>query len=143
MNKAGPRYEHPGYAVEHPIIPHGISVALTAPAVFRFTAPSSPARHREALSIFMRTPPTDPCVAAIPDAALGGHLYEAIARFLDALGVPRGLRAVGYGKEDVPGLVEGTIPQRRVLGLAPGMQGDVGAEGRQFLTSIVEDSLEF
>lgn len=143
MNKAGPKYKHPGYAIDHPIIPHGISVALTAPAVFRFTAPSSPARHREALSIFMRTTPTDPCVAAIPDAALGGHLYEAIARFLDALGVPRGLRAVGYGKEDVPRLVEGTIPQRRVLSLAPRMPDDVGEEGRRFLTSIVEDSLEF
>lgn len=143
MNKAGPKYKHPGYAVDRPIIPHGISVALTAPAVFRFTAPFSPARHREALAVFRHTTPADPSVAAIPDAALGGHLYEAIARFLDGLGVPRGLRAVGYGKEDVPRLVEGTIPQRRVLGLAPRMPRDVGEEGREYLTRIIDESLQY
>lgn len=27
------KYTHPGYAVPHPIIPHGVSVAVTAPAV--------------------------------------------------------------------------------------------------------------
>lgn len=64
--------------------------------VFQFTAPSSPDRHRQALAIFNSTTVSDPSVSRIPDSELGAHLYEAIARFLDGLGVPRGLKAVGY-----------------------------------------------
>lgn len=63
--------------------------------VFQFTAPSSPDRHRQALAIFNNTTVSDPSITKIPDRDLGVHLYEAIARFLDNLGVPRGLKAVG------------------------------------------------
>ena len=34
-----------GYAIDHPMVPHGIAVVLNAPAVFRFTAPTDPALH--------------------------------------------------------------------------------------------------
>lgn len=44
QNKNGPKYRQKGYEVETPLIPHGISVALSGPAVFQFTAPSSPDR---------------------------------------------------------------------------------------------------
>lgn len=119
------------------------SVALPAPAVFQFTAPSSPSRHREALAIFNGTTPADPTIAAIPDNEIGAHIYEAIARFLDNLGVPRGLKAVGYTREDIGMLVEGTIPQRRVLDLAPGVGDVAGSDGRENLTRIIENSLEY
>ncbi|KAG5646555.1 hypothetical protein DXG03_002858 [Asterophora parasitica] len=95
LNKKGPKYKHPGYVTDLPIIPHGVSVALTGPAVFQFTAPSDPDRHREALAIFTNTTVTDPSITRISDRDIGAHLYEAIARFLDGLGVPRGLKAVG------------------------------------------------
>ncbi|KAG6900969.1 hypothetical protein C0993_004407 [Termitomyces sp. T159_Od127] len=124
LNKKGPKYKHSGYVTDLPIIPHGISVALTGPAVFQFTAPSSPDRHREALAIFTQANVTDPSITSIPDKDIGAHLYEAIARFLDGLGVPRGLKAIGYTTSDLGMLVEGTLPQRRVLDLAPGI-GDV------------------
>ncbi|CDO76248.1 hypothetical protein BN946_scf184470.g6 [Trametes cinnabarina] len=143
LNKKGPQFKYPGYNVDHPIIPHGVTVALPAPAVFQFTAPSSPDRHREALAIFRDTTPSDPSITAIPDNAVGAHLYEAIARFLDALGVPRGLKAVGYTKADIPALVEGTIPQRRVLDLAPGIGDVAGEDGREHLTRIIENSMEY
>jgi hydroxyacid-oxoacid transhydrogenase len=55
------------------------------------------------------------------DDAVGDFLFEQIARFLDNLGVPRGLKAVGYQNSDIDMLVKGTIPQRRVLDLAPGI----------------------
>ncbi|KAL4241210.1 iron-containing alcohol dehydrogenase family protein [Abortiporus biennis] len=143
LNKVGPKWQHPGYKVDHPIIPHGVTVALSAPAVFQFTAPSSPDRHREALAIFNGTTTSDPSITSIPDSEIGAHLYEAIARFLDVLGVPRGLKAVGYTAADVPRLVEGTLPQRRVLDLAPGIGDVVGEDGREALTKIIERSLEY
>ena len=119
------------------------SVALPAPAVFQFTAPSNPDRHREALAVFHGVSTSDPSITAIPDSAIGAHLYEAIARFLDGLNVPRGLKAIGYANKDIAGLVDGTIPQRRVLDLAPGIGDIAGEDGREHLTEIVERSLEY
>ncbi|KZP17276.1 Dehydroquinate synthase-like protein, partial [Athelia psychrophila] len=143
LNKKGPMYKHPGYLTDLPIIPHGISVALTGPAVFQFTAPSAPDRHREALAIFTSTNVTDPSITSIPDREIGAHLYEAIARFLDGLGVPRGLKAIGYKSTDVDMLVQGTLPQRRVLDLAPGIGDVVGEDGTEHLTRIIEQSMEY
>ena len=33
--------------------------------------------------------------------------------------IPSGLTALGYGEEDVPALVEGTLRQQRLLVMAP------------------------
>ena len=74
LNKKGPKYKHSGYQVDHPIIPHGVSVALTGPAVFQFTAPSAPERHRQVLAVFNKTTPMDASITSIPDAAVGSHL---------------------------------------------------------------------
>lgn len=118
-------------------------VALTAPAVFEFTAPSSADRHRDALAVFYDTVPSDPSISRIPDHEIGAYLYEAIVRFLDGLGVPRGLKAVGYTHNDIDALVTGTLPQRRVLDLAPGIGDIAGADGREHLARIIERSMEY
>jgi len=143
LNKKGPKYKHPGYITAHPIIPHGISVAITGPAVFQFTAPSSPDRHRQALAIFNMTSVSDSSITRIPDSEIGAHLYDTIARFLDGLGIPRGLKALGYTAGDIPMLVEGTLPQRRVLDLAPGIGDIVGEDGSLHLAKIMQNSLEY
>lgn len=109
--------------------------------MFRFTAPSSPFRHREALSIFHSTNVSDPAVARIPDASLGAHLFDVIARFLDLLGVPRGLKVIGYSKNDIPGIAEGAVPQRRMMDLAPGIEAR--GEERQCLEGILEAALAY
>jgi hydroxyacid-oxoacid transhydrogenase len=111
--------------------------------VFQFTAPSSPDRHREALAIFNSTTATDPSITSIPDREIGAHLYETIARFLDNLGVPRGLKAIGYNSSDVAMLVKGTLPQRRVLDLAPGIGDVAGEDGTEHLTRIIEGSMQY
>lgn len=116
---------------------------MTGPAVFQFTAPSSPDRHREALAVFNGVTVTDPSITSIPDPEVGAYLYESIASFLDGLGVPRGLKAVGYNKSDISMLVEGTLPQRRVLDLAPNIGNVAGEDGREHLTRIMEASFEY
>lgn len=106
-------YRAPGYAVDHPLVPHGVSVILNAPAVFRFTAPACAQRHLEAaealgVDISHRSP---------EDA--GEILADRITWFMQRVRVPNGLRALGYTSADIPGLVEGTLPQHRVTKLSP------------------------
>jgi hydroxyacid-oxoacid transhydrogenase len=48
-----------------------------------------------------------------------------------------------YKASDVDRLVDGTIPQRRVLDLAPGIGDVFGSDGREHLTRIMENSLEY
>jgi hydroxyacid-oxoacid transhydrogenase len=48
-----------------------------------------------------------------------------------------------YKASDIEKLVEGTLPQRRVLDLAPGIGDVVGSDGKEHLTRIMEASLEY
>ncbi|KAH8918672.1 alcohol dehydrogenase [Atractiella rhizophila] len=119
LNKKLIQYQQPGYEVTTPLVPHGISVAITGPSVFKYTAPSSPDRHRLAAEIFNSFEPDNVNLSRLPDSDLGPLLKDRIARYLVGLGIPRGISALGYKKEHIPQLVEATLPQRRVLDLAP------------------------
>lgn len=101
------------YPDDDPIVPHGMSVILNAPAVFRFTGPTSPERHLHAARLMGAE-----VSGAGPEDA-GEILGDVIVKFIRDMGLPNGLGAVGYTEEDVPALVEGTLPQHRVTKLSP------------------------
>lgn len=130
-----PGYQHPGYDVPSPIIPHGVSVAVSAPAVFRFTGASNPSRHLAAAEAFGVD------ISNVKESMAGEVLAEALTKFLEELGdQPRGLKDLGFTSDMVDGLVEGTLPQRRVLMLAPGLAEEVGEE-REQLKALFEDAM--
>lgn len=106
-------YRPAGYAVEHALVPHGVSVILNAPAVFRFTAQASPERHLRAAEILG----ADISRAANEDA--GKILADRLISFMQRLKTPNGLRALGYTTDDLPNLMKGALPQHRVTKLSP------------------------
>ncbi|KAG0271941.1 Hydroxyacid-oxoacid transhydrogenase, mitochondrial [Linnemannia exigua] len=124
-------YKHPEYNVDHSIVPHGISVAVTAPAVFRYTGDACPDRHFKAAEIFG----ADLSKVRKGESA-GPLLADQLTKFLERLGVPDGIGALGYTKADIPALVKGTLPQHRVTKLAP------LATGAEALEKIFEDAIK-
>ncbi len=102
-----------GMITDHPIIPHGMSVALNAPPVFRFTGPACPERHLHAAQIMGATRSN----ASKNEA--GDILAQQIVLLMKQLEMPNGLSAVGFTKADIPKLIEGTLPQHRVTKLSP------------------------
>ena len=103
-----------GYPAEAAMVPHGVSVVLNAPSVFRFTAGACPERHIEGAALLG----ADVRGAAGAEVA-GEVLATALERLMRATGIPHGLSAVGYRDEDVDALVRGTIVQKRLLDNAP------------------------
>jgi len=102
-------YEHVG----RPIIPHGMSVILNAPAVFRFTASANPKVHLNAAKLLGAD------IVGATDADAGEVLANAIIDIMKKTGMPNGLKAVGFTENDVDALAEGTLPQHRVTKLSP------------------------
>jgi hydroxyacid-oxoacid transhydrogenase len=119
-----------GYACDHALVPHGMSVILNAPAVFRFTASACPERHLEVAGILGAD------VSRAKPADAGEILAERIVLLMQRLQIPNGLGAIGYTRADIPHLVAGTLPQERVTKLSPRPAGE--AE----LTRLFEDSMQ-
>ena len=112
------------YDVDEPMVPHGMSVALTAPEAFRYTFEAAPERHLTAARLL------DPQSGAGPDA-----LPAVLTGLMRDIGLPNGIGAVGYTESDIADLVEGALQQQRLLATAP---RDVDAEA---LTGVFSRSL--
>jgi hydroxyacid-oxoacid transhydrogenase len=121
-----PGYEHVG----RPIIPHGMSVILNAPAVFRFTGPARPEAHKYAAGLMGVD------VSDVADEEAGEVLAQATIEIMKQTGMPNGLAAVGFSEADVDALAEGTLPQHRVTKLSP-RQADKEDLKQLFLDSLV------
>jgi alcohol dehydrogenase class IV len=123
---------HPeGYPDNGAIVPHGMSVMVNAPSVFRFTADACPERHLDAAGWLG----AEIGGAGTADAAevLSGRLIA----LMRATAMPNGIAGVGYGEADIPALTEGAYPQRRLLDNAP------CSIGRDELSGLFRDALSY
>lgn len=125
------------------MVPHGLSVILTAPAVFRWTCAADPDKHLRAaqlLGIFyiyiLIIYTGIKCVRKIPSFLISGAnitninpndagllLADTVTELLSNWRgfVPDGLGAdgLGYDSQNLEALVHGTLPQRKVIDVSP------------------------
>jgi hydroxyacid-oxoacid transhydrogenase len=116
-----------GYPDDHPFVPHGFSVIVTAPATFRRTFDAAPERHLQVASLLLGEDASDGDAETLPDALIG------LMQDIDA---PSGVAAFGYGEEDVDDLVSSAMKQQRLLVLSP---VEVGPNE---LAAILHESME-
>jgi hydroxyacid-oxoacid transhydrogenase len=103
-------YEPPGYPRDHPFVPHGHSVIVSAPAAFRFTYEAMPERHHRVAELLAGKSLGDGSAETLPDVLLA---------LMRDVGAPRGIAELGYEDGDVDTLVEGALKQQRLLAVAP------------------------
>ena len=102
-----------GYPQHEPMVPHGMSVIVNAPSVFRFTACACPERHIHGAA----------CLGADVKDATNEDAAEIVAaqliKMMQAAGIPNGVGGVGYLDADVPALTKGAWAQQRLMTNAP------------------------
>jgi len=101
-------YQPPGYPDDHPFVPHGHSVIVSAPAAFRFTYEAMPERHVRVAELLGGS--TEGGAEALPSTLL--TLMRDVA-------APCGIAELGYDVGDVDAIVEGALKQQRLLSIAP------------------------
>ena len=122
-------YRPEGYPKDHSLVPHGMAVVLNAPAAFRFMATSCPERYLQVAEALG----ADTSRTRLQDA--GKVVADRVIDLMKRLHIPNGLSAIGYTRADIPRLVEGTLPQHRVIKLSP------RPAGAEELAAIFEDAL--
>ncbi len=103
----------PGYSIPSPFVPHGISVIVNAPAIFRFTASGAPERHLEGAAFLGADDK-----GATPDDA-GEVLANRLVDLMRATDMPNGLAALGFSADQVGELTTSSLRQGRAIANAP------------------------
>lgn len=111
-----------GYPVQTPFIPHGISVIVSAPSIFRYTAEATPDRHLQAARLLK----ADDKSAAPEDA--GEVLARRLVELMRATHMPNGLNGVGFNESHVSALAESSVRQGRAIANAPRDSNQVDLE---------------
>ena len=101
------------YDVPAPFVPHGISVIVNSPSVFRYTAAGAPERHLQAAAMLG----FDTHDAGPDDA--GEVVAKRIIELMRATDMPNGLGGVGFGMADASALADSAARQARALANAP------------------------
>jgi len=120
-------WQPPGYPEDHPFVPHGWSVIVTAPASFRFTYDAMPERHHEVAELLAGEKINNPNENTLP---------EILIQLMKDVGAPKGVRELGYDESDIDDLVEGAMKQQRLL---VGTPKDVTEDD---LANILRESME-
>ena len=107
---AGLKHSYQAKGYKNIFIPHGISVIVTAPAVFRFTYDSDPSKHLKAAELLKGAPLDNPGPESLP--------YELI-KIMKEVEIPSGIKELGYTKEDIPEIITRAMKQQRLLSIAP------------------------
>ncbi|WP_349360442.1 iron-containing alcohol dehydrogenase [Stappia sp.] len=115
------------HALAYPIggrfhVPHGLSNALVLPHVLRFNAPQAADLYAEIAPLVF---PDLTRFESTQDRA--ARFAEEIAALNARLGLPQGLRAVGIGEADLPGLARDAMKQTRLLVNNPREVGEADA----------------
>jgi alcohol dehydrogenase class IV len=120
-----------GYNIESPFVPHGISVIVTTPASFRYTAEATPERHFETASFLN----ADQRGAGIADA--GEVVANRVIELMRNTNMPNGISGVGFGENDITRLAESSIRQARAIANAPRESNKVDLE------NIYQDAIRY
>jgi alcohol dehydrogenase class IV len=123
-----------GYPKRKSLVPHGMAVVLNNPSVWRFTAPTNPARHIHCARC-LGADAKD--VADARDGDAGELLAARIIELMKATNMPNGLAALGFGEKDLDALATGAEPQYRVIKNGP---IDVG---RDQIKGLYRDALRY
>ena len=120
-----------GYSAPSPFVPHGISVVVSAPAIFKYQAEAAPQRHIEAAG-YLGVNTND-----VQEQEAGEVVANRLIELMKATHVPNGLSGVGFNQDHIKDLANSSIRQSRSIANAPRETNLVDIE------NIYGDALEY
>jgi len=120
---------------DKPIVPHGLAVCITAPAVFEKCALSGDDETAKRCLEGAHALTGDNSILGQPLRNAGPIIKEVMNDYMIKMKIPNGISALGYDSSDVDNLIKGAMPQRRVLDLSP-IEVDEDVVGNLFMDSL-------